>query len=151
MRSILVLIAVVGLCGCVSDAHASNSRVTLSIAVHTTKTTGQAWDPMGGAPEIAIKIGDPAGSFMRWHASAHVAQPTLLTALICRDSFTCRHTDVVIPPGPTFRVDVWDQDTGPDPANVGTAICKKPTPYLEVTCTVGTQGRLRSIKAKGQF
>ena len=148
MRMTALMLASACLLGCVSQAYAGSSRVTLVIKVHSTKSTGTAWDPLGGAPEIAVKTIDMSGSFSRWHSRSGEPQPTLMSASFCRDSFSCRLENVVVPPGAQFRLEVWDQDTGPDPDHIGNAVCTSPLPYLQVTCTVN--GRLKSILAKGE-
>ena len=106
-------------------AHA-DWKVNVTVKVATTKTSGEAWDTAGGAPDIAICVVTPSNT--------HCDVSKYGT---CQDKFHCTLTGVIVPNGP-FTVWAYDVDlTAND--TIGGATCKgKGDDWTQRSCDVAS-------------
>ncbi len=90
-----------------AEAQMGPRNVVVGIAVASHKPNGDAWDALGGAPDIAICTNSAFGQ--RCVGSAVVASPSGFSRGRCQDSFQCAFT-VTVPASGPFSLSIYDVD-----------------------------------------
>jgi len=107
VTSLLASMALLG--GDEASAQVSTREISIGIEVPGTKSTGEAWDPFGGAPDISICINSALGQECFAAGRAIVRMPGQVRRSLCPDRFRCNVTVTVPRRGP-YSLTIFDVD-----------------------------------------